>query len=421
MLLGCIADDFTGATDLASMLVAGGMRTVQKIGIPRDRSIADGADAVVVALKSRTIAAADAVAQSLAALEWLRGSGARQIYFKYCSTFDSTDCGNIGPVADALMQALGTDFTIACPALPANRRTIYLGHLFVGDMLLSDSPMRHHPLTPMTDANLVRVLGRQTRRKVGLVAYPEVAGGSERIRAAFDRLRGNGVNYAIVDALCDEDLSAIGAACADLPLVTAGSGVALGLPQNFVRQGLLSLRKDAALLPSAGGRAAVLAGSCSEATRRQVAVMARHHPAVAIDPLSGGDADTLAGSAIERARADIAAGRIVLFYSSAEPNQVATVQTQLGAERAAALVEGVFAQLAQELVALGVRRLVVAGGETSGAVVQALGVKALAIGAPIDPGVPWTMSLGEPRIALALKSGNFGADDFFDKALGMAS
>ncbi|MGH8665453.1 MAG: 3-oxo-tetronate kinase [Burkholderiales bacterium] len=420
MLLGCIADDFTGATDLASMLVAGGMRTVQTIGIPRDRSIADGADAVVVALKSRTMAAADAVAQSLAALEWLRGCGARQIYFKYCSTFDSTDRGNIGPVADALMQALGTDFTIACPALPANRRTIYLGHLFVGDVLLSDSPMRHHPLTPMTDANLVRVLERQTRHKVGLVAYPEVAGGSERIRAAFDRLRAE-VSYAIVDALCDEDLSAIGAACADLPLVTAGSGVALGLPQNFVRQGLLSLRKDAAQLPSAGGRAAVLAGSCSEATRRQVAVMARHHPAVAIDPLSGGDADALAGSAIERARADIASGRIVLFYSSAEPEQVATVQAQLGAERAAALVEGMFARLAQELVALGVRRLVVAGGETSGAVVQALGVQALAIGAPIDPGVPWTMSLGEPRIALALKSGNFGADDFFEKALGLAS
>ena len=421
MLLGCIADDFTGATDLASMLVASGMRTVQTIGIPPDRSVADGADAVVVALKSRTIAAADAVAQSLAALEWLRSNGARQIYFKYCSTFDSTDRGNIGPVADALMHGLGTDFTIACPALPANRRTLYLGHLFVGDALLSDSPMRHHPLTPMTDANLVRVLGRQTRRKVGLIAYPEVAGGAERIRAAFERLRREAVGYAIVDALHDEHLVAIGAACADLPLVTGGSGVALGLPQNFVRRGLLSPRRDAAQLPPAGGLAAVLAGSCSEATRRQVAVMAKRHRAVAIDPLSGGDADALAQSAIERSRADISAGRALVFYSSAEPEQVALVQETLGGERAAALVEGTFARLAQELVALGVRRLVVAGGETSGAVVQALGVQALAIGASIDPGVPWTMSLGQPRIALALKSGNFGADDFFEKALGMMS
>jgi uncharacterized protein YgbK (DUF1537 family) len=421
MLLGCIADDFTGATDLASMLVAGGMRTVQTIGIPQDQSVVGGADAVVVALKSRTIAAAEAVAQSLAALQWLRGCGARQIYFKYCSTFDSTERGNIGPVADALMQALGTDFTIACPALPVNRRTVYLGHLFVADVLLSDSPMRHHPLTPMTDANLVRVLGRQTARKVGLVAYPEVAGGSERIRAAFERLRGEGAGYAIVDAVRDEDLVALGAACADMPLVTAGSGVALGLPQNFVRQRLLAPGQDAAQLPRAGGCAAVLAGSCSESTRRQVARMAQRHPAVAIDPLSGGDADAIARAAIERARGDIEAGQVVLFYSSAEPERIAIVQAQLGVERAAALVEGAFARLAQQLVALGVRRLVVAGGETSGAVVQALGVQALAIGAPIDPGVPWTVSLREPRIALALKSGNFGADDFFDKALDMVT
>jgi 3-dehydrotetronate 4-kinase len=419
MLLGCIADDFTGATDLANVLVRGGMRTVQTIGVPRSGALAEGADAVVVALKSRTIPATAAVEQSLAALAWLRGAGARQIYFKYCSTFDSTEHGNIGPVADALLDALGAAFSIACPALPVNRRTIYNGHLFVGEELLSESSMRHHPLTPMTDANLVRVLGRQTRRKVGLVPYPEVAAGPEQIRAAFGRLSGEGVGYAVVDALRDEDLYAIGAACADLPLVTGGSGVALGLPQNFARQGWLDPDRDVARLPAAGGRAAVIAGSCSEATRRQVAVMARRHPAIAIDPLSASDPAGLARSAIERARADIEAGRAVLFYSSAAPDQVGTVQERLGTERAAALVEEAFARLASELALLGVRRLVVAGGETSGAVVKALGVEALAIGAQIDPGVPWTMSLGEPRIALALKSGNFGADDFFEKALAM--
>jgi 3-dehydrotetronate 4-kinase len=419
MLLGCIADDFTGATDLANMLVRGGMRTVQTIGVPRRGSFTADADAVVVALKSRTIPAADAVEQSLAALAWLRAAGTRQIYFKYCSTFDSTEQGNIGDRADALLDALGSSFSIACPAFPANRRTVYLGHLFVGDELLSESPMRHHPLTPMTDANLVRVLGQQTRRKVGLVPYSEVAVGPESIRRSFERLRGQGVGYALVDALHDEDLYAIGLACADLPLVTAGSGVALGLPQNFVRQGLLAPERDVARLPAVGGRAAVLAGSCSEATRRQVAVMARRHPAVAIDPLSASDPAALAGAAIERARADIDAGHIVLFYSSATPDQVGTVQERLGTEHAATLVEDTFARLAMELSLLGVRRLVVAGGETAGAVVKALGVEALAIGAQIDPGVPWTMSLGEPRIALALKSGNFGADDFFERALAM--
>jgi uncharacterized protein YgbK (DUF1537 family) len=419
VLLGCIADDFTGATDLASMLVGGGMRTVQTIGIARGHKVVADADAVVVALKTRTVPAADAIAQSLAALEWLRSSGARQLYFKYCSTFDSTDQGNIGPVADALMDALGVDFSVACPAFPVNRRTVYLGHLFVGETLLSESPMRHHPLTPMTDANLVRVLGRQTRHKVGLVPYPEVAGGVERIRSAFARLRAEGVRYAVVDAIRDEDLLALGAACADLPLVTGGSGLALGLPENFRRDGRLAPARDAARLPPAGGRAAVLAGSCSEATRRQVAVTARTQPAIAIDPLACPDAAQLAVTSIARARPDLEAGRTVLFYSSAEPGQVAAVQAQLGRERAAALLEAVFSHLAQALVTLGVRRLVIAGGETAGAVVQALGIEALAIGPPIDPGVPWTMSLGEPRIALALKSGNFGGDDFFDRALAL--
>jgi uncharacterized protein YgbK (DUF1537 family) len=419
MLLGCIADDFTGATDLANMLVRAGMRTVQTIGIPRGDAVADAVDAVVIALKSRTIPAAEAVAQSLQALAWLRNAGARQIYFKYCSTFDSTERGNIGPVADALMEALDAPYTIACPAFPANRRTVYLGHLFVGDVLLSDSPMRHHPLTPMTDANLVRVLGRQTAHAVGLVPYGEVAAGVEHVRRALARLGAGGMRYAIVDAVRDEDLVTIGAACDGLALVTGGSGVALGLPQNFVRCGLLAARADAAHLPRVEGSGAVLAGSCSEATRRQVAVMAASHPAFAIDPLRAADAAQLAEDALGRARGDLAAGRTVLFHSSAVPQDVARVQERLGVERAAALVEGAFAHLARALVARGVRRLVVAGGETSGAVVQALGVDALAIGAQIDPGVPCTLTLGEPRIALALKSGNFGADDFFGRALAM--
>jgi len=422
MLLGCIADDFTGATDLANMLVRAGMRTVQTIGVPEDARLAGDADAVVVALKSRTIPAAEAVSLSLAALRWLRGAGARQIYFKYCSTFDSTPAGNIGPVADALLEALGTDFAIACPAFPENARTLYKGHLFVGDVLLSDSPMKNHPLTPMTDANLVRVLARQTKRAVGLVEHKVVRNGAAAIRERFAELCALGTVYAIVDALADEDLMAIGAACADHALVTAGSGVALGLPQNFFAAGLMQPRPDAARLPAAGGKPAVLAGSCSAATRRQVALMAAQHPSFALDPVADPDPARLAEKALSAIAGALDVGRPFLVYSTAEPAEVAAVQAKLGAERAATLIEDTLALVARAVVASGVRRLVVAGGETSGAVVKALGVKALAIGPQIDPGVPWTMSAGsEPRIALALKSGNFGADDFFAKALGSMS
>jgi uncharacterized protein YgbK (DUF1537 family) len=419
LLLGAIADDFTGATDLASMLVRAGMRTVQTIGIPRRGDVVEEADAIVVALKSRTIPPRDAVAQSLEALDWLRRGNVRQVYFKYCSTFDSTDAGNIGPVADALMDALGARFTIACPAFPTNKRTIYQGHLFVGDALLSESPMRDHPLTPMHDANLVRVLGRQTPRKVGLVAWPVVQHGPNAIRAEFARLESEGYSYAIVDAVDDEDLLDIGAACAGLALVTAGSGVALGLPQNFRDLGLLAARDDAAQLPDVRGKAAILSGSCSAATRGQVAAFARSHTAIALDPLHASTPHALAAHALDGVARDLEAGRPFLVYSTAEPARVVEVQSKLGRERAATTIEAAFGILARELVTRGVRRLVVAGGETSGAVVQSLGVEALAIGPPIDPGVPWTVSLGEPPLALALKSGNFGSEDFFEKSLRM--
>ncbi|HVE51538.1 MAG TPA: 3-oxo-tetronate kinase [Casimicrobiaceae bacterium] len=419
LLLGAIADDFTGATDLANMLVRSGMRTVQAIGVPRERDLASDADAIVVALKSRTIVPSEAVARSLDALQWLRERNVRQVYFKYCSTFDSTDAGNIGPVADALLDALGASFTIACPAFPVNRRTIYNGHLFVGDALLSDSPMRDHPLTPMRDANLVRVLARQTKRKVGLVAWPIVQRGPNAIRAEFARLQEAGVGYAIVDAIDDDDLLDIGAACAGLPLVTGGSGIALGLPQNFRDVGLLEARSDAATLPRVDGKSAVLAGSCSAATREQVAEFSREHVGVALQPLRGDTPQQMADTALRAIEREIDAGRAFLVYSTAEPKRVATIQAKLGPERAASMIENAFGILARELVARGVRRLVVAGGETSGAVVQALGIEALAIGPQIDPGVPWTTSLGEPTIALALKSGNFGGVDFFDKAFRM--
>jgi len=414
-LLGCIADDFTGATDLANMLVRGGMRTVQSIGIPT-REVAAGldADAIVIALKSRTTPAAEAVEESLAALAWLREQGCEQIFFKYCSTFDSTAAGNIGQVSEALLQALGSDFTLACPAFPENGRTIFRGHLFVQDQLLSESGMQHHPLTPMGDANLVRVLQSQTQLPVGLLRYDSVAAGVEATRQKIVELREQGVGIAIADALSDQDLYTLGSACADLPLLTGGSGLALGLPDNFRRAGKLRAF-DVASLPVVGGGEVVLAGSASVATLGQVAAWREAgRPALRIDPLAVAAGEPVVEQALAFARNS---AQTVLIYATSTPDEVKAVQHKLGVERAGALVEEALGEIARGLRESGVRRFVIAGGETSGAVVKALGVNLLQIGAQIDPGVPATVSSSAEPLALALKSGNFGGRDFFTKAL----
>ncbi len=414
-LLGCIADDFTGATDLANMLVRGGMRTVQVIGVPAADAELEAADAVVVALKSRTTPAAEAVSESLAALAWLRQRGCRQFFFKYCSTFDSTAEGNIGPVAEALQEALDCDFTLACPAFPETGRTLFRGHLFVQDQLLSESGMQHHPLTPMSDANLVRVLQAQSRGKVGLLRYDQVAKGPEAVRAVIAELRTSGHRLAIADALSDADLHTLGAACAELPLVTGGSGIAQGLPENFRRAGLLQAHDAAALELPAGGEA-VLAGSASQATNGQVAAwLEAGRPALRLDPLALAQGDDTIDAALAWAREQ---DQAVLIYATSPADEVKAIQRELGVARAGELVERALGLTARGLFDSGVRRLVVAGGETSGAVVQALGVQTLRIGAQIDPGVPATLGQvqGEP-LALALKSGNFGSRDFFAKAL----
>jgi uncharacterized protein YgbK (DUF1537 family) len=414
VLLGCIADDFTGATDLANTLTRQGMVAVVLLGVSDDDLAVVDADAVVVALKSRSNPASEAVSQSLAALDWLRQRGARQHYFKYCSTFDSTDAGNIGPVAEALLDALGADFTVACPAFPSYGRTIYHGYLFVGDVLLSESSMRHHPLTPMTDPLLTHVLQRQCKGRVGLIDFSVVERGSAAIRAAVARLRADGVHIAIVDALTDSHLVAIGEACAELKLLTGGSGLALGLPENFRRAGLLH-RRDKSAWPRFGGHAAVLAGSCSAATQRQVERMKTPSNALEIDPIALREDRAAVDKVLQWVGSRL--GRDpVLIYSTADPASVEKAQAALGREHAGQLIEAAMGEIARGLVGMGVERLVVAGGETAGAVVTALGIKGLRIGEEIDPGVPWTASLGEKPIALALKSGNFGADDFFLKA-----
>jgi uncharacterized protein YgbK (DUF1537 family) len=416
MLLGAVADDFTGATDLCSMLVRGGMRTVQLIGVPRSGDAAPDADAVVVALKSRTAPVRQAVDESLTALDWLRHTGCRQFFFKYCSTFDSTDQGNIGPVADALIAALGCGFALASPAFPANARSVYQGHLFVGGVLLNESGMEHHPLTPMTDANLVRVLSQQTDGTVGLVPYATVEQGAVAIRQAMTALKEQGRRYAIVDAVSDAHLLAIGEAAEHHALITGGSGIAMGLPANFRRAGTLPERSDAGALPQLAGYAAVLAGSCSRATLGQIGFAREHVPVLQLDPLGMPDAEQLAAAAREWIADRIGASPIVIA-ASAPPDQVAELQQRLGREAAGALIEQALARIADDLVARGVRRLVVAGGETAGAVVSRLGVRSLRIGAEIDPGVPWTYAEGgSTPLLLSLKSGNFGSRDFFLKA-----
>ena len=411
--LGCIADDFTGATDLANNLVRTGMRVVQTIGVPNGPLNVE-VDAVVVALKSRTIPAQEAIAQSLEALRWLQAQGAPQIYFKYCSTFDSTPQGNIGPVTEALMDALDTDFTIATPAFPDNGRTVFKGYLFAGNVLLNESGMQNHPLTPMTDPNLVRVMQAQTKRKVGLLDHTVVARGPEAIQERIAALKTDGVGVAIVDATSNDDLLRLGPALQGMPLVTAGSGVAIGLPANWG----LAPSSTASQLPPAQGLKAIVSGSCSQATNRQVAhFKAQGGPALALDPLQlTGDTDALVAQVMAWAQQLLPQGP-VLVYSTAEPDAVKAIQARLGVAEAGALVEHALAAVARALAQAGVQQLVVAGGETSGACVQALGITQLQIGPQIDPGVPWCHAQGSAGpLHITLKSGNFGTDDFFTKA-----
>jgi 3-dehydrotetronate 4-kinase len=410
LLLGCIADDFTGATDLANNLVRQGMRVVQTIGVP-SQGVAK-VDAVVVALKSRTAPVEEAVSSSLAAARWLRGQGAGLIYFKVCSTFDSTPAGNIGPVAEALLAELQGDMAIVTPAFPQAGRTVFKGHLFVGDVLLSDSPMRHHPLTPMTDANLVRVLQAQLRNgRAGLVDHSCVALGADAVRARLTALRAQGISFAVADALGDDHLRTLAEASSGLALVVAGSGLAIGIPALHG----LEPGAQAAWLPPPRGHRAIISGSCSAATNAQMAAfVGAGGAAFVVDPLKLADGEDVVSQALEWARPRLGEAP-VLVAATAEPAAVQRIQAALGSERAATLVENALARVAAGLVQAGVGQLLVAGGETSGACVQALGIMQLRIGPQIDPGVPWCHAQA-PGLHLALKSGNFGGVDFFSRA-----
>ncbi len=415
LAFGAIADDITGASDLANTLVRGGLPTVLAIGVPETEDLDAGA--VVIALKTRTIPPEEAVSQSLAAWHWLAKQRANAVMLKYCSTFDSTPKGNIGPVADAVLDASGGKLSVICPAFPTNKRTVYKGRLFVGDVPLDESSMRDHPLTPMRDASLVRLMAAQTSHRVGLIAWEVVAQGREALAAALDASLADGVRHVVVDAITDADLRVIAEAAWGRAMLTGGSGIAVGVPALCREHGDGEGASPA--FPEIAGSAFVVAGSCSAATTAQVAAFldaggAAHQ----IDPYQLAEG----GEAVDRASRWVREHlgvRPILVYSTARPEVLREVQARIGQERAAALVEDALARITVEAVKAGARRLVVAGGETSGAVMQALGVRLLRIGPEIDPGVPWTATLDEQPLALALKSGNFGGPDFFTRAFEM--
>lgn len=421
--LGAVADDVTGGTDLASALVRAGLRTVQTLGLPQGPAAAltggDEVDALVVALKTRTAPVEQAVKESRAAARWLLDAGCRQLYEKYCSTFDSTPAGNIGPITDALLEETGSDLTVVCPAFPATGRTVYRSHLFVGDQLLSDSGMGSHPLTPMTDSDLRRLLQAQTLSRVGALTIDVVRAGAGAVRAGLARLRADGVRMVVVDAIDDADLDVLAEATRDLALLTGGSGLGQGLRQHVRAPGLPDTAgpSAASALPEVDGAQAVLAGSCSLATLAQLEHVRDRYPAWQLDPRTlADDLDGVLDAVAAWAVPQLGDGPVVIA-ASAGSEQVREAQDALGTEAAGALVERALAEVGRRLVAAGVHRLAVCGGESAGAVTAALGVQALRIGASIDPGVPWTAGRTSDGtlLHLALKSGNFGGTDFLER------
>jgi uncharacterized protein YgbK (DUF1537 family) len=418
LALGCIADDYTGASDLANTLTRQGLRTIQTIGLPAPGLALPEADAIVVAFKSRSIPAAEAIALSREADRWLRAAGATHVLFKICSTFDSTDAGNIGPVTEALRADCGGGIVAVTPAFPGTGRTIFQGNLFVGAVPLNESPLKDHPLNPMHDANLVRVLAKQSAGSVGLVPISVVEAGVEALRQALADLAAAGHASAIIDAIFDRHLETIGAAVIDRPLSTGASGLGLGLARALVAQGRAKAAGDtAAARPAPAGHAAILAGSCSRATLEQIAVAEHAMPVLRLsaEQLVTNGA-TAAVEALAWARSRLEAGP-VLIASSATPEAVVALQAQHGGMATGHAIEQALATIAEGLVHAGVGRLVVAGGETSGAVVDRLGLAAFLLGPEIAPGVPVLRTIGERDLVLALKSGNFGGPDFFARAL----
>ena len=408
--LGVIADDFTGASDVAGTLVGAGMRVVQTFGIPDSSVELHDVDCIVVSLKTRSVSAAEAIEQSLAAAHALKSRGVQQLYFKYCSTFDSTPEGNIGPVADALRQEFvpSGQITVVAPGTPALRRTVYNGVLFAGTDLLEESSMRHHPLTPMSDSNVPRLLQAQTNTLVGHIGYSAIEAGAASVQSQFQTLSAEANGYAVIDTLNDRHLAVLGAAVLDHPLVTGGSGLVGGLAATRGSRFHRALAHDA----RPAGPAAVLAGSCSEMTGMQIDAFRRLRPCFLVDPVAIAEGQDVVAEALMFARDNLPDGPI-LIHSTASPEEVSRTQRQLGRARAAEITEDSLAAIAEGLVSLGCRQLIVAGGETSGAVVRKLGITTAHVGKEVSAGVPWLKTETDPGLSILLKSGNLGTPGLF--------
>lgn len=411
-MLGLIADDFTGASDIASFLVENGLRTVQMNGVP-SQALEQEVDAIVISLKSRSNPVEEAIAQSLQALNWLQENGCTQFYFKYCSTFDSTEKGNIGPVTDALLEALNESFTVITPALPINGRTIFNGYLFVGDQLLNESGMRNHPITPMKDANLLRLMDAQAKGKTGLVAYSDVIQGAERVRQCFHKLKQQGIRYAVVDAVDNSQLAILAEAVSDFKLVTGGSGLGA-----YMAARLSGGKKGKHAFVPTKGQTVILSGSCSVMTNKQLLAYKAKAPSFQLDVEKAIHNENYATEILQWVMNNQVQELAPIVYATVPPEQLKVLQNKFGADKASQAVERTFAKLAEKLKEQGVRNFITAGGETSSIVVQQLGFKGFHIGKQIAPGVPWLKAIDEATY-LALKSGNFGDEDFFEYAQGM--
>lgn len=414
MRLGVIADDFTGATDIASFLVQNGLPTIQYNGVPESVDSLS-ARAIVISLKSRSCPPQQAIDQSLAALRWLQQQGCDRFYFKYCSTFDSTEQGNIGPVTDALLAELGESQTVISPSLPVNGRTVYQGYLFVADQLLSESGMRHHPVTPMTDSNLVRLMTRQAQGKAAVINASQLDKGADAVRDQLATLKTQGINYVVLDALHEQHLLTQGEALKEMRLVTGGSGLAIGIARAWATAQQNAAEAEWAGRPQ-GQRAVVISGSCSQMTNRQVNAYRQIAPSFEVQvERCLEDAASYAGELCDWVAANSQQSLAPLLYATADARQLQAIQQQYGAARSSEAVEQLFAAVTGELKARGWQRFIVAGGETSGVVAQTLGVTAFHIGPMISPGVPWVRDIHQP-LSLALKSGNFGDEQFFARA-----
>lgn len=413
MLLGVIADDFTGATDIAGFLVENGMRTIQVNGTPSE-DMKINADAVVVSLKSRSCATQQAIIDSVKALKWLQSQGCQQFYFKYCSTFDSTAQGNIGPVTDALLDQLNEDFTVVCPSLPVNGRTVFNGHLFVLGQLLSESGMRNHPVTPMKNSNIVQLMDAQSRGETGLINYQIIEQGPDNIIKGFKALKAQGKRYAVVDAFNSQHIDNIGKSINGLKLITGGSGLASGIAKNWKSHLQDQTEAKKAGYPSKAPTV-IFSGSCSLTTNKQVSHYKKKAPHLAINVEHCLNKNNYSQEVCDWVLSQTQSTLAPLVYATADPQGLKKIQLKYGAEASSQAIENFFKQLAIKLKEKGVCNFIVAGGETSGVVTQSLQVDCFHIGPQIAPGVPWIKAVNHP-LSLALKSGNFGDETFFTKA-----